>query len=89
MLLFNTMWFYSGLSLELSGWEQFSGIQGEVLAVVYIFGFPLCSIHLNFSLSLKNGEVSQIRETFSSKLPPRLSPVYYLAVNKNDADEAA
>ena len=51
---------------------EFSGFQGEVL--VQILDFPLCCIHVNVSLSSKYGEDSQVRETFSPKLPPRLSP---------------
>ena len=49
--------------------EKFSDNQGEVL--VLILDLPVCS---NFSFSSKQGEVSQTRETFSPKLPSRLSP---------------
>ena len=43
---------------------------GEVLAI--ILDFPICSIHLKL-FSSKQGAVSQLRETFSPKLPYRLS----------------
>ena len=33
---------------------------GGVLAIILVF--PICSIHLNFSLTLKWGEVSQFTE---------------------------
>ena len=39
------------LKLELSDRERFRGTQGEVL--VQILDFPVCSIHLNFSLNSK------------------------------------
>ena len=41
----------AGVSLELPDMEKFetfSGSQGEVL--VQLLDFPICSIHLNFSL---------------------------------------
>ena len=65
---------FSGLSLELSDREKsglFGSIQGEVL--VLILDFPICPIHLNFSISSKQGEVSKIRETSSPELPSRMS----------------
>ena len=35
------------------------------------FGFPICSIHFNFSLSSKwESDVNQFRETFSPHCPP-------------------
>ena len=52
--------------------EEVSGFQDEVLE--QILDFPMYSIHLNFFLSSKQGKVSQLMETFSHKLPPRLSP---------------
>ena len=54
----NSPFLIPGVSLELSDREKFSNIQGEVL--VQISGFPLCSIHFQFSLSSKQGEVRQI-----------------------------
>ena len=46
--------------------------------------FPaLCSMHLNFSLSSKQGEMSQFRETFSPKWSPRLSPELMVSHNEN------
>ena len=66
-----------GFSLQLSDREKFcniSWISGRSL--VQILDFPICSIHLNFCLSSKEGEISQLRD-FSPKLPPRLSPVLY------------
>ena len=48
---------------------KFSGIHGKVLGI--IIDFSVHSIHLNFSLSSKEGEVSQFRETFSPKSPPK------------------
>ena len=41
----------AGLSLELSSREKFGSIQVEVL--IQILDFPICCIHLNFSLSSK------------------------------------
>ena len=49
-----------------------SGFQGEVL--VEILDFPIYSIHFHFSLSSREGEVSQLRETFSPKSPSRMTP---------------
>ena len=56
----------SGVILELSEREKFStisGFQGEVL--VQILDFPIHSIHFHFSVSSRQGENSQLRETFS------------------------
>ena len=49
-----------------------SGFQGEVL--VQILDFPILSIHFHFSLSSRQGEVSQLRETFSPKSPSKMTP---------------
>ena len=49
-----------------------SGFQGE--ALVQILDFPIHSIHFYLSLSSRQGEVSQLRETFSPKLPSRMTP---------------
>ena len=52
-----------------------SGFQGDIL--VQILDLPILSIHLHFSLSSRQGEVSQLRETFSPKSPSRMTPGIY------------
>ena len=45
--------------------------------MVQILDFPIHSIHFHFSLSSRKGEVSQLRETFSPKLPSRMTPAKF------------
>ena len=74
-----SLWF-SVLSLELTDKEiNLLALRENVLAIT--LDFPICPIHLNFSFSLKQGEVSQLRKTFSPKSPPRLSPGFLLSPN--------
>ena len=70
-----TLWQWQGSSYSFQRGRSFatiSGFQGEVL--VEILDFPIHSIHFHFSLSSRQGEVSQFRETFSPKSPSRMTP---------------
>ena len=58
----------SGLSLDLSDREKFGSIQGEVLDLILDFTFELTPS------TQHKGEGNQIRDSFSSKLPPRQRP---------------
>ena len=51
----------------------FPEFQEEVLSQILDF---LCLIHADFSLSPKQGEVSQVREAISSTFPSMLTPEY-------------
>ena len=60
-----------------------SGCQGEVL--VQILDFPILSLHFHFSLSSRQGELSQLRETFSPKSPSKMTPEHmFLWRNKKN-----
>ena len=61
----------TGVSLDFSDREKFCDIfQDFFLEVLVQFWIsPLCSIHLNFSPSSKQGKVCQVRETFPPKSP--------------------
>ena len=50
--------------------------------MVQILDCPIHSIHFHFSLSSRQGEVSQFRETFSPKSPSRMTPEWIVVPGK-------
>ena len=71
-----------GVILELSDREKFCDnfrISGRSFGPN--LDFPIHSIHFHFSLSSIQGEVSQLRETFSPKSPSRMTPASNICFN--------